>query len=172
MATTSATQQKCPVCNGNKIIAIGNQAQVCPACGGSGTMPVPGLELTYALTFNLTALASATANISILNSDFRWVFAIARKTGDFLVQIQDAKANRSFFNVTPVSNQLQGVPDSMIFGTAELPGLVQPPYLFNQNGGIQVSVTDLSNANNTIWVGFKGQELVPSTSTDASSTSS
>ena len=28
------------------------------------------------------------------------------------------------------------------------------------------------NANNTIWVGFKGQELVPSTSTDASSTSS
>ena len=169
---TPATKQPCPACNGNKIVAVGNQAQVCPMCGGSGAMPVPGLKFLYAAMFTLTALASATANISILNADFRWVFAVAKSTGDFLVQIQDAKANRTFFNVTPATSQLQGVPNSMVFGTAELPGLIQPPYLFHQNGGIQVSVTDLSNANNVIWVGFDGQELVPSTSTDGSSTSS
>ena len=169
---TPATKQPCPVCNGNKIVAIGNQAQVCPMCGGSGATPVPGLQYMYAALFTLTALASATANISILNADFRWKFAKAWSTGPFLVQIQDAKANRTFFNVTPAANQLQGVPNSMVFGTAQLPGLVQPPYLFHQNGGILVTVTDLSNANNVIWVGFDGQELVPSTSTDASSTSS
>src|ERR1035438_9997651 len=94
MATTSQTKQPCPACNGNKIVAIGNQAQVCPMCGGSGAMPVPGLKFLYAAMFTLTALASATANISILNADFRWVFAVAKSTGDFLVQIQDAKAPR------------------------------------------------------------------------------
>jgi hypothetical protein len=174
MANQTQTQsQPCPACQGNKIIAIGNQAQVCPMCGGSGAMPTPGLKYQYAILFNLLANATAAGNISILNADFRWVFALAYSTGRFLVQIADSKNSRKFFSVTvPAGTQDQGVPDGMVFGTAQLPFPIQPPYLFNRNGGISISVTDLSAANNAIWIGFDGQELVPSSSTDTSSTSS
>jgi hypothetical protein len=171
--TTTQTSQTCPACKGNKIVAIGNQAQVCPMCGGSGTMPTPGLKYQYAILLSVLGGASAQGNISILNADFRWIYALAYSTGRFLVQIEDSKNSRKFFSVTvPAGTPNQGVPDPMVFGTAQLPFPIQPPYLFNRNGGITISVTDTSGNPNAIWIGFDGQELVPSNATDSSSTSS
>ena len=101
------------------------------------------------------------------------MFAMAYSTGTFLVQIQDGKNNRNFFSVTvPAGTAAVGVPSSMVFGTAQLPFPIQPPYLFNRNGTILVTVQDTSGASNAIWIGFDGQELVPSNSTDSNSTSS
>jgi hypothetical protein len=173
MTQTQTAQQTCPACEGNKIVAVGNQAQVCPMCGGSGAMPTPGLKYQYACLFSLTANASATLNISILNADFRWVFGLSYSTGRYTVQVQDAKNNRNFVSLTTSAGQTaNGVPDSIFFGTAQLPFPIQPPYLFNRNGGILVTVTDISAASNVIWIGFDGQELVPSNSTDGRSTNS
>ena len=36
------------------------------------------------------------------------------------------------------------------------------PWTFDQNGSIQITLTDLSNANNDVWLGFVGVQLTDS----------
>jgi hypothetical protein len=164
MATQKQTQD-CSACQGGGIVSAGGQAMVCPLCDGSGKSFVPGLFYTYAATTTLTALGTGVLTISILNAPFKWVFACSQQTGAFTIGIADAKNSRQFF----FSNTANNVPGNqlhyaLVFGNAQNPFPVLNPYIFPQNGAIQIALTDLSNANNTIWLGFVGLELVPTQS--------
>lgn len=160
MAQTTANT--CPMCKGAKgITNATGQAQVCPLCSGSGKLKTPGLKYQYSTMFTLLANAAAANQITITDADFRWMFALAVSTGAFTVQILDAKTNRQFINPGPQHSAL-------VFGTAQLPFPVTPPYTFNKLGTITVQVTDISGAPNTIWIGFDGQELVDADAVQAS----
>lgn len=147
----------CPTCQGGGLINAGGTVQQCPMCDGSGKAYIPGLYYAYGITTNpaLGANASVQLTISILNAPFKWIFATSTQTGPFTVQIADAKNQRQFFN-DPLHY-------SLVFGTAQNPFPVLNPWTFDQNGAIQINLTDLSGAANTIWLGFIGVQLVQST---------
>lgn len=161
-----ATQDKqCSACQGGGIVSIAGQTSVCPMCDGSGKSYIPGLFYAYTPSITLGALGTGTLTVSILNAPFKWVFATKQNTGAFTIGIADAKNSRQFF----FSTTSGGVPGNqinadLVFGDAKNPFPVLNPYTFPQNGAIQIALTDLSNASNTIWLGFVGLELVASSS--------
>lgn len=130
------------------------QVQTCPMCDGTGKAYIPGLFYVYSIIIALTALQQLQQSISILNAPFKWIFATAVSTGAFTVQLQDAKNQRQFFN--------QAVDSRLVFGTAQHLFPVLNPYTFDQNGAIQITVTDTSNANNSVQLGFIGVQLIQS----------
>ncbi len=154
---TTQASTTCPLCKGSGAVNTSGGAATCPLCDGTGKIKKAGLKYQYATTFTLLANAQAQNNITVVNAPFRWMFALAVSTGAFLVQITDAQNNRQFFNL-PAGTA--GQHSSLAFGTAQLPFPITPPYTFPSLGTIQVNVTDISGAGNTIWIGFDGQELV------------
>lgn len=146
---------KCTTCQGSGMLQLGGTVQRCPMCDGTGKQYVPGLYFTYGQLFTLTALQSLSQQtISILDAPFKWLLAVAQSTGAFTVQIADGKNKRPF-----MPTQLHR---DVVFGTAQNPMPVLTPYVFEQRSNILVSLTDLSNANNSVWLGFVGVELVDS----------
>ena len=100
--------------------------------------------------------ASVQLTISILNAPFKWIFATSTQTGPFTVQIAGRQESARSFSTMPLHY-------SLVFGTAQNPFPVLNPWTFDQNGAIQINLTDLSGAANTIWLGFIGVQLVQST---------
>lgn len=159
MASGSSTNNQkppCPTCNGSGMVTVGGVVQQCPMCDGSGKAYIPGLYYAYGIQITLTALQALQVSISILNAPFKWIFATSKQTGDFTVQLQDVKNQRAFFN-TPLHY-------SLVFGTGTNPFPVLNPWTFDQNGQILINVADLSNAPNTIWLGFIGVQVLQSAS--------
>lgn len=143
----------CTTCNGAKMIQVGGTVQQCPVCDGSGKQYKPGLFFEYGQQFNLTPNQTLFQQaISILDAPFRWLFAVAQSTGAFTAQIFDG-ANKRPFMPTQLHN-------SIVFGTAQNPMPVIVPYVFQQRTSILVTLTDLSGANNAVWIGFIGAEVV------------
>jgi hypothetical protein len=137
------------------VLNAGGTLQACPICEGSGKAYIPGLYYAYGITTTLGANASQQLAISILNAPFKWIFSTSVQSGPFTVSLADAKNQRQFFN-TPLHYEL-------VFGTAQNPFPVLNPWTFDQNGVIQINLTDLSGASNTIWLGFIGVQLIQST---------
>lgn len=163
MAQQNQTQKPCTTCGGSGVVNAGGTIVGCPVCDATGKAYIPGLFYTYAILISLTALQAQTQIIQILNAPFKWIFSTSNQTGAFTVQLKDGKNQREFFN-TPLHY-------SLVFGTAQNPFPVLNPWVFDQNGNIQMTVTDLSNANNAIWLGFVGVQLVDSEQSAASSSS-
>jgi hypothetical protein len=127
--------------------------QRCPMCEGSGQNFDPGLFFVYELgPIVLGALGFVNyASLQILDRSFRWMLAAAVSTGPFTIQIYDSRNKRPFSQ--------QQVHSANIFGTAQNPMPLLTPFTFMKRGSILASMTDLSNAQNTIRLSFIGVEL-------------
>ena len=152
---TSKSNQPCPACQ-NGMVLVGGVAQVCPMCDGSSKAYVPGLFYTYSILITLTSGQTQNQAINILNAPFKWIFSTSVQTGPFTIQLSDAKNQRQFFN--------QPLHNSLVFGTAQNPFPILNPWTFDQNGSIQINITDLSSAPNSVWLAFIGVQLVQSAS--------
>ncbi len=147
----------CKFCAGSGhpgyVVSPGGLWQRCPACDGKGKEPQAPLFYEYEMDVQLTALqANAIATLQINDYDFRWDFAMASSTGAFSALITDGSSKRQFSNV-PLN---QGV----MWGTAEQPFPLRAPFVFPRRGAIIAALTDLSNANNTVHLGFAGVQLI------------
>ncbi len=154
--------QACTTCRGTGHNPYTNNSSICVMCDGTGKQFDPGREFTYEMgpfTLNAAAQASPTtpqyfvgaASItSILNGvtcqvanyPFRWMFALAKSTFPFSVQLKDAGSGggRSF-----VPQSLQ-VHSGNLFGTSERPMPLPTPYTFGANQNITGDFTDLGGA--------------------------
>ncbi len=152
----------CTTCRGDGLNPYTQKSSLCPMCEGSGEQYDPGREFTYEMgpfTLNapaaispvlpqyFTGAASAGPTLNgvtcqVTGKRFRWMFALAQRTFDFTVQIQDAGsgAGRAF-----VPQQLQ-VHSRNLFGTAERPMPLPTPYVFDRNIQITADFTDLFGA--------------------------
>ena len=133
----------------------GTRCRLAPSAAASGKAYIPGLFYTYGIQIVLTANQQQQQTINILNAPFKWIFATAVSTGAFTVQLADAKNLRGS-SLTP---QLH---NALVFGTAQNPFPVLNPWTFDQNGAIQINITDLSGAGNTVWLGFIGVQIIQS----------
>ncbi|MCU1284479.1 MAG: hypothetical protein JWO13_829 [Acidobacteriales bacterium] len=145
-------QQSCSMCGGNKAVQVGSSLQKCPVCEGTGKEIQPGLYYCYGIDIVLTALqALSNQSVQILDKPFKWMWAVAQSTGTFTSQVVDGNAKRPFSN--------QQIHSANAWGTAQNPFPLVQPYVFGVRGQIQVNITDLSNANNTVRLTFIGVEL-------------
>jgi hypothetical protein len=145
-------QKSCSMCGGNKAVQVGSTLQKCPVCDGTGQEIQPGLFFVYTIDIVLTALLALNNQaVQILDRPFKWIWAVAQSTGTFTSQVVDGNTKRPFSNV-----QLHS---ANAWGTAQNPFPLVQPYVFGQRGQIQVNITDLSNAGNTVHLAFIGVEL-------------
>lgn len=91
-------------------------------------------------------------NVQIQDYDFEARFLVANSTGQFSAQIIDAGQKRPLTNIQ--------VLNTLLFGTAQNPMPLVEPYVFKKKTLIQVQVTDLSGAPNTLDIAIMGVELV------------
>lgn len=119
----------------------------------------------YVLDAVLTALQTLEFSIQIQQkADFEWVNRIASSSGRFKVNITDGATGRSLITNNPpagVTTPPNSVNDQNYFGTAQLPNPLLQPYVFARSSTIQVTLTDTSNAGNTIQIVFDGFDLWP-----------
>ena len=152
-------EQVCSTCRGQKILNLGTTACRCPMCEGTGAQWDPGREFTYEMgPFVMNAPATAAPTIpqtssgatyngavangvtcQVANYRFRWMFALATRTGPFTIQLQDAGSGsgRSF---VPVNIQVHS---DNLFGNARNPMPLPTPYVFDKNVSITANITDL-----------------------------
>ena len=122
--------------------------------GAAQVETVVEMAFWYLANITLTALQSLTTAVSInADSDFMCLWLIASSTGGFTLSWQDNATGRLFQN-NPVNS-------ANIFGTAQLPFPMLPPYTFQRQGSIGLTVTDTSNAGNTVQIVFAGKKIFP-----------
>jgi hypothetical protein len=151
--------KSCTFCGGSGANPYTQNSSACPLCDGTGRSFDPGREFTYEMgpfTLNAPAnvaptipnyyvgAASATSVLNgvtcqVANYPFRWMFALAKSTFPFTVQLTDAGSGggRSFVP------QLIQVHSRNLFGTSEHPMPLPTPYVFNANQNITGNFTDL-----------------------------
>lgn len=149
----SDRKKPCSTCGGQGTLQVGNTVQKCPMCEGSGEDFQPGLFFIYeAGPIVLTALQAITNySVQILDRPFKWMMLAGVSTGYFTILIKDSSNKRPFSN--------QQIHSSNIMGTGTNPFPLLTPFVFAQRGSILLDITDLSNAGNTIRLGFIGVEL-------------
>lgn len=149
------SKRSCDVCRGGGVLNVSGTPVKCPVCEGTGKQYDPGLDYSYSLdVVALAGNATTPQVIQITDKDFRWIYAIAQSTGDFLTTIMDGgRQNRQFQNI-PVHR------DSF-WGTAQLPALLLSPYRFLKQTPISIVLTDVSGNPNTIHLTFRGAQVDP-----------
>jgi hypothetical protein len=119
----------------------------------------------YILSAVLTSLQTLSFTVQIQQkADFEWVNRIAKSTGSFRVQIQDAATGRNLITNNPPAGSTipANTADAAVyFGTAQLPNPLLQPYVFARASAIVVTLTDTSVAGNTIEINFDGFDLYP-----------
>jgi hypothetical protein len=154
--------QTCTTCGGKGWLNLNNTAAAkCPMCEGTGAQWDPGREFTYEMgPFILNAPATATPTIpqtsvgaqfngptaqgltcQITNYRFRWMFALAQRTGPFTVQLQEGGSGSMSF--VPVNIQVHS---ENLFGNARNPMPLPTPFVFEKQVSITANVTDLYGA--------------------------
>ena len=128
--------------------------------GATPPPPAPGddvVELAFWYTspaISLAGNASLTTQISInADSDFMALWLVSNSSGGFNFSFVDNSTGRNFMN-NPVASV-------NIFGTAQLPFPMLPPYTFQRQGSIGISVTDTSGSTNAIQIVFAGKKIFP-----------
>jgi hypothetical protein len=152
--------QACSYCRGQKVVQGPNGAQRCPLCDGTGVQWDPGREMTYEMgpiSLNAPATAAPTnpqnsagaasagpslqaVYAQIINSPFRWMFALAQSTFPFTIGIQDGSSGRFF---SPQGVQIHS---RNLFGDGTHPMPLPTPFEFPANKNIVGSFTDLGGA--------------------------
>lgn len=147
--------QTCPICQGQGKIPTpnGQQWQTCPLCDGTGTFDGQGRFFEYVQTFTLTAnqVLNQQQIAQVLDSDFKWMFAMATSTGNFLSKTYSASNKRGYQN--------QPVHNLNFWGSAQNPFPLLSPVYFQQQSAILIDLQDISGAGNTIYVALAGVEL-------------
>ncbi len=119
----------------------------------------------YVLSAVLTSQQTLQFTIGIQQkANFEWVNRIAKSTGSFRVQIQDAATGRNLITNNPPAGSAvaANTADAAVyFGTAQLPNPLLQPYVFARSSAIVVTLTDTSVAGNTIEINFDGFDLYP-----------
>lgn len=121
----------------------------------------------YVLSAHLTALQSLQFTVQIQQkADFEWVNRIAKSTGTFRVQLQDAATGRNLITNNPPAGS--AIPANTVdaanyFGTAQLPNPLLQPYVFARASAILVTLIDTSGAGggNDVEINFDGFDLYP-----------
>jgi len=143
----------CSYCKGQKAVsAPGGGVQRCPVCDGTGQSYDPGLQYTYRMApVTIAGNAQTTQIITVVNWDFRWQELTGEFTGAFTFLITDLGTNRQFSNVAVHSSEM--------LGTGQNPFPLLVPYTFATKSAIQIQITDVSGAGNTIGLAFIGANL-------------
>ena len=121
----------------------------------------------YVLSAHLTALQTLQFTVQIQQkADFEWVNRIAKSTGTFRVQLQDAATGRNLITNNPPAGSAvaANTADAAVyFGTAQLPNPLLQPYVFARASAISVTLIDTSGAGggNDIEINFDGFDLYP-----------
>ena len=149
----SDKRKPCSTCGGHGHLQIGAQHQRCPMCDGSGEDFDPGIFFEYEMgPLVLTALQAVTNySVQILDRSFKWMMLTGVSTGAFTILLKDSRNKRPFSN--------QQIHSQNIVGTSVNPFPLLTPFVFERRGSILADITDLSNAGNTIRLGFIGVEL-------------
>jgi len=154
---SNGSAKTCPSCQGRGILAgAGGRPWQCPNCGGTGVnQQVFRVPFDYVWpSIVLTALQNLPATLQIdQDSDFEWIWVVADQTGSWKIQVRDGSTGRTLSN--------NAVNNDNYAGTAQLPFPLVEPYLIARSTVMTASVTDLSNAGNTIQLVFKGYKLFP-----------
>lgn len=153
-APPTTTSDLCPACSGGGIIKTpdGTLYQMCPLCGGAGIFLGVGTFYTYALTLVVAGNANALGTILIQqNKDFRWLFAVAQRTGTFTFGIDiNGVQYQSVFSQSGAQT-FTGLQDANFWGTNGSNIFPLPiPILVPAYNRLNISVTDTSGAQNTI----------------------
>jgi hypothetical protein len=93
------------------------------------------------------------------DSDFMCIWLIADSTGTFDITFADNATGRTFMR--------QPVHNVNIFGTAQLPFPLLPPYTFRRQGSIGLTITNTSGADNDIQIVFSGKKIFPTLASGA-----
>ena len=158
----------CTFCGGRGSNPYTQNSSACPLCDGTGKQFDPGRQFAYEMgPFTLNAPAAVTPTLpnyyvgaasangvlngvtcQVANYPFRWMFALAKSTFPFSVQLTDAGSGggRSFVP------QLIQVHSGNLFGTSERPMPLPTPYVFNANQNITGNFTDLAGGVGTVNV--------------------
>jgi len=119
----------------------------------------------YILSAALTALQTLQFTVQIQQkADFEWLNRIAKSTGSFRVQIQDAATGRNLITNNPPAGSAipaNSVDAANYFGTAQLPNPLLQPYVFARASAILVTLIDTSGDSNNIEINFDGFDLYP-----------
>lgn len=155
----SGSQKLCRQCGGAGRTATpnGRQWQQCQACGGSGQNQQV-FRVPFDYVWPSMVLTALQANLPFTlqidqDSDFEWIWTVGDRTGAYKIQLRDGSTGRTLSNTQ--------VNDDNFAGTAQLPFPLVEPYLIARSTSMQATVTDLSNAGNTIQLVFRGYKLFP-----------
>ena len=158
----------CKTCKGNGIVQTHSNPplQACPMCDGAGALqPTPArIPIWYILgPIALTALQTLQASIQIqTTADFEWVFSVASFTGGLNISCFDGSTGRLITQPQANVNANQGVlPIQLFAGTAQLPFPLLEPYVVARAASLQFTLTDTSNANNSLTLALQGFQLIP-----------
>jgi hypothetical protein len=103
----------------------------------------------------LQALLQTTLSIVIdADADFQAIWLIANSTGPFNCRFGDASTGRYF-----MSGLINNV---NLFGTAQAPFPMLPPYVFKRQGSITIDLVNAVAGPNVIQVVFSGKKIFAS----------
>lgn len=145
---------QCPGCGGQGMIVQpdGTLYQLCPMCSGTGIFLGVGSFYTYGLDLSLVANGTQLGTILIQqNRDFRWLFAVAQRTGTFTFTL-DINGNQFQTVFGQQGAQIaSGLSDANFWGpNASNPFPLPIPILVPAYNRLNINVTDTSGAPNTI----------------------
>lgn len=154
-------RNQCPICKGRRVTPdVGNnQYQSCPMCQGRGWV---GGDFDPALYWYIVNATIPAVVGSIVESplriqdhaNFGWTRAMATSdAGVFSTELTDSATNRPFQNL-PVNSENQ-------WGTAQRPGLLEIPIIFERRGTIQIRLTNRVAGANIVQLAFGGYDLYP-----------
>lgn len=108
-------------------------------------------------TTSLSANGQAVINLTAppeenLRGDYDVCYLHAKSTGRFSVQMFQTTINRNFQNTA--------IPDNIIFGTASFPGYLPETIYTPTTTGLQLTITDLSGAANTVEIVGVGRRFL------------
>jgi hypothetical protein len=137
--------------------------------GATADDPVVEMAFWYSATVALTALQTLSPQINLnADSDFMALWLVATSTGTFSINFVDNATGRAFTNAgSQGSSQTPQINNANLFGTAQLPFPMLPPYVFQRNGSIGLTITDSSNSSNTVQIVFAGKKIFPSRTSGA-----
>lgn len=117
-----------------RALGANNSASATLAAGGQAVL-------------NITAPAEEN-----LRGDYEIAYLMASSTGRFSTQLFQSTINRNFQNVA--------IPNNLMYGSATFPGELPESIYLSATTGLQITVTDLSGASNTVSIVAAGRRFL------------
>lgn len=151
----------CPICQGQKVVAINGGAVLCPMCDGTGEDP--GVERFFSYIYETTLSANQILlnQRIVINGDapFRVKLLTLVKTGDFRVRLFDSQNH--YYSSSGEGGTNDRVRDSCLFGIGALPFILVPHIDIPPGGYIGFDLEDVSASSNLVHLVFHGSKVYP-----------